>query len=322
MAHWLTWVAIVLVAITPLAEAKANAIDEKPGKEWKDARKSLRDAVAPPHSAAPGPTPVPSPTSPPLEASAPDSPPPQDEISQSPANEPAPTEGSAPSPPPETEASFSHATETPARNDPSPVAPTALPWSDGSEENAVAAATTIQPRGNESLFWFILPFAALVSVGAVFLEQVRRKQPVRGATQPPGDTRMEEPGVPAVLRLAQAAVARGDIQDALKWFDTVLIIDPGLAVAHFCRGVCLESTGAYEEAHVSLLRALGDNDVDLSARFHLARVAVRTGRHREAMDALSTLLTRLPEAHPRVVSEPVFERLADHPRFLMLVGRL
>lgn len=140
------------------------------------------------------------------------------------------------------------------------------------------------------------------------------------AVPPPPDA-VEEPADLAHLRAARAAVARGHLEEAVRRFDDALLLSPGLTVAHLGRMVCLAALARAEEAAASLRRAHEACDpADLA--LHLSRLAARRGDDALAMDLLSDAVRARPEAAARVLDDPAYLRLRDHPRLLALVGHL
>lgn len=132
-----------------------------------------------------------------------------------------------------------------------------------------------------------------------------------------------EPAEVAHLRAARAAVARGDLAEALARFDDALRIDPGLPVAHLGRAVCLAALARQEEAHASLHLGLANAQVGPGLARELSRVAAREGNGPLAMDLLGHALAHRPDApHDDVLDDPAYGALRDHPRLLAMLGRL
>lgn len=144
----------------------------------------------------------------------------------------------------------------------------------------------------------------------------RAEEPAAFLEEPP------PPGIDGVLEIAQAFIANDAWEDAVRWFETAIALDPQLTVAHFCLGLALEQLGRDEEAleayrAVDALGGTGPAPV-----YRQARVLARTGEHGEAMRHLARALQEEPELRDDAEEDPAFGQLADHPRFLALIGRL
>lgn len=124
------------------------------------------------------------------------------------------------------------------------------------------------------------------------------------------------------LRAARAAVGRGDVEGGLARFDEVLAQEPGCGVAHLGRTLCLAGLGRQEEAALALQQALGIGEAAPTLAFQFSRLAAREGRNDLAMDLLRHALAARPDLSESVLSDPAYRGLRDHPRLLVLVGRL
>lgn len=125
-----------------------------------------------------------------------------------------------------------------------------------------------------------------------------------------------------LLQNGHAAASRGALDEAVAWFERALDLSPKLAVAHFCRGVCLAANGQVADAYGALRSACTVEPADASYRVHFARVAVALGKHKEAMDALEIVAHAMPELGAAMLEDPLLAGLRDHPRFLMICGAL
>lgn len=161
---------------------------------------------------------------------------------------------------------------------------------------------------------WVLPLAALGALGIVLVAR-REKRPHLAPPPVPDD-------VPALLRAGEAAVARADLVGAIAYFDRALALSPGLAVALFCKGVCLAELGRLTDAYEALKAATVADPADGGALVHLARVALALGRPGEAMDALEPIASAAPEIGGAMMRDPQLAALRDHPRFLMMCGAL
>lgn len=139
-----------------------------------------------------------------------------------------------------------------------------------------------------------------------------------------GFVTIPEPDPPALLclRHARAAVASGDAPLALAWLDHALALDPGLGIAHATRVLLLQEMGEHLAARRALEHAMTQTRGADAVPVHLARMCLRQGDAREAMDLLATAVALAPEAAPQLVEDETFASLRDHPRFLQIVGRL
>ena len=131
-------------------------------------------------------------------------------------------------------------------------------------------------------------------------------------------------GDPALVRLAhaRAALGRGDTRAALECFDESILLRGNIAVAHLGRAMCLAELGHETEASEALLAALELPDSDGSVTMHLARMLAGEGSIQDAMDLLGRAFSLDERLVEEAARDPAFGVLADHPRFLQMIGRL
>lgn len=166
---------------------------------------------------------------------------------------------------------------------------------------------------------------SLLGVGGIGAVLMLRRRPAPAApmmAQAARLTPVSAEDVPALLLNGRAAAARGANEEAILWFDRALRVAPGLAVAHFCKGVCLAGEGRAAEAYSALRRAVEAAPDDASYRIHLANAALTIHRTREAMEHLGVVLSALPDVGPELLEDPGFKALRDHPVFLAMCGAL
>lgn len=132
--------------------------------------------------------------------------------------------------------------------------------------------------------------------------------------------RREEPAL-VCLRAGQALVARGDPAAALGAVERALALEPGLAVAHFARAVCLRELGRDAEAEEAFDRALAAEDGAHVVRLHLAR-ALAADDAPAAMRLLAPALQRAPSVREALARDPALAALRDHPVLLQMAGML
>jgi tetratricopeptide (TPR) repeat protein len=129
---------------------------------------------------------------------------------------------------------------------------------------------------------------------------------------------------PAHVRLAhaRAALARGEVRAALVCFDESILLRADIPLAHLGRAMCLAELGDEPGASEALLDALALPDADGTVTMHLARMVAHEGAHQDAMDLLGAAFDIDPGLTQQALVDPAFGSLADHPRFLQMVGRL
>ena len=131
-----------------------------------------------------------------------------------------------------------------------------------------------------------------------------------------------EPAEVAHLRAARAAAARGDLAEALRHFDAALLLAPGLAVAQLGRTVCLAGLDRRDDAMRALREGLSSAQTAPGLALQLSRAAAREGNHPLAMDLLGHALAVAPDAGERVLEDPAYAEVRDHPRLLAMLGRV
>jgi hypothetical protein len=139
-----------------------------------------------------------------------------------------------------------------------------------------------------------------------------------GATM---DAVATEGGIVGVITAGQQALDEGEIEAAIGWFETAIELAPGLQVARFCLGLCLDEQGRLGDAERELRQARKLEDDPMAAYAH-ASVLARLGRCSQALDALERLAPRVPELRDRLREDDEMANLRDHPRFLGLLGEL
>jgi len=87
-------------------------------------------------------------------------------------------------------------------------------------------------------------------------------------------------------RIAYLYAQQDRYQDAVPWFQRVLAMDPGNAVAHFNFGFILEKLGKHEQAVASFREAVRLNKSIDRAWYGMGMCLGHLGRHREAAEAL------------------------------------
>ena len=126
----------------------------------------------------------------------------------------------------------------------------------------------------------------------------------------------------AHLRAARAAVARGDLAEAVRQFDEALQLAPECAVAHLGRTICLAGLGRAEDAALSFQHGLEAAGSGPDMAHQLSRLAAREGNAALAMDLLAPALEQRPDLGARVLDDPAYRGMRDHPRLLVMLGRL
>lgn len=121
------------------------------------------------------------------------------------------------------------------------------------------------------------------------------------------------------LALARRALGHGRFEEALRCFDSAITHEPRLAIAHLGRALCLAQLGrekdAEEATEIVLEAASGQEEV----LYHLAQMCAREG----AASVGAPLLRQAVEARPQLEERAVKDKLfADHPTYLMAIGRL
>lgn len=167
-----------------------------------------------------------------------------------------------------------------------------------------------------------LPIVGVGGVAAVLAVGVKRRRVSRARAQRPRMVPVSPDDVPGLLANGNGAVARGAYDEAVAWFERAIRLAPRLAVAYFCKGICLAANGRTADAYGALRAAVDAEPADAVYRIHFARVALALGKHAEAMDALAIVARAMPELGPAMLDDPQLAALRDHPRFLMICGEL
>jgi hypothetical protein len=181
--------------------------------------------------------------------------------------------------------------------------------------------------GDDGAPWWVallwaLPFVGIGGTGAVLLMRRKGAGAITHGSSRIAMAPVEPSDLSGLLRNGHAAVARGALDEAVAWFDAALRLAPTLAVAHFCKGVCLAANGRVSEAYGALDEAVYAAPDDATYRVHFARVALALGKHNEAMDALALVAREMPDLGPAMLEDAQLAGLRDHPRFLMICGAL
>lgn len=328
---------LVILLLAGTAEAgKAEA----PGRLKKAAPEEPASAPEPAPTPAPQPAPAPAPA-PEAPALAPD---PQPAPQPAPVVLPAPQPvHAAPQPAAQPVGAASETLTKEQTTSAAPASPTPVPekrtlrFDAGQVAAPVAPAffapTPAAPVDAESVaateataFDWTLPLAGVLGVGLVGASAIRfrapRKPAVAAPAPPAPPVTMAAADVPSLLRAGKAAVERYDYAGAIGWFDQALALDPRIAVAHFCKGVCLAGLLRYDDAHAAFKAAYALDPNEGAIRLEFARSCARTGRHAESMAALGPLLEAMPALAPDVREDEAFASLKDHPRFLQMLGAL
>jgi len=294
---------LLLLVAAPAAAAKTHEAKDKDAKHADPAPGHGRGQAPPPSAPEASPAPTPKP------GKADAAPPAAREAS------PAAQPSFAPALPAAAHAEASVvAPVSPTRGPPEkdPVAPWLAPGD-------VTLESVALPMPTGAPAW-ALPLLGFLALGAVF---------VVGAKPHRFPLAQSEPGVEvslgdarSLLRLAQAEVARGRFDAALARFDQAIAQDGRIAVAHFCRALCLAQLARHDEALHAMREARRLDPNEGAFILEHARCAARAGESGEAMDALAPLLAAMPELGEEIGQDAAFAGLFDHPRFLILVGRL
>ena len=143
--------------------------------------------------------------------------------------------------------------------------------------------------------------------------------PMSFAATPPVPTRMSLPPAAVWLALARRALASDRYEEALRCFDAAVSHEPRLALAHLGRALCLAQLGrekdAEEATEVVLEAAQGQEEV----LYHLAQMCAREGATSVGAPLLRHAVAAIPKLEERAAKDKLF---ADHPAYLMAIGRL
>ncbi len=100
--------------------------------------------------------------------------------------------------------------------------------------------------------------------------------------------------LPGLLRAAQAALAAGRPEDALRLSQEAVAIAPEDPTAHVVRGIALGAYGDVSSAEEALRRALELAPGHLEATIALTRVLFSTGRAESGLEMAASLVERSP----------------------------
>ena len=108
-------------------------------------------------------------------------------------------------------------------------------------------------------------------------------------------------------------VEQGDAAEALRAYRKAIALAPGFAQAHANLGVVHRAQGDLDQAEAAYRRALSLDGDEIGSWYNLSNVLLATGRAREAIDALSEIMTRRPETTTSYRQLALaFERLGQH----------
>lgn len=136
---------------------------------------------------------------------------------------------------------------------------------------------------------------------------------------PPMPSTPSLPPVAVWLALARRALSHGSHEEALKCFDAAVTHEPRLALAHLGRALCLAQMGrekdAEEATEVVMEAAIGQEEV----LYHLAQMCAREGATAIGAPLLRQAVVAIPALEEKAAKDKLF---ADHPAYLMAIGRL
>ncbi len=219
---------------------------------------------------------------------------------------------------------------------------TAAPDPTPGASNLGTSGSSLAPTATELAASWLVPGIAIGALGAIFTLKLRGRdatepddEPDRtgagsdpstadAAPEPSSPTVPQAPvaGIDGLLLLGQDALDRGDLDQAVGWFETAIAIKPDLQAAHFCMGLCLDELDRLEEAEEALSNACDLQPGDPLAAYQHAGVLARLGRSEAALEHVARLTQRLPDVAERLADDGDFACLMDHPRFLALIGEL
>lgn len=183
---------------------------------------------------------------------------------------------------------------------------------------------------SSALSWCAGPAALAGIVPALLFETAPRPAPAPAhatvvAPQPPASAppaisaRVDMPPAAVWLALARRALMHERYEEALRCFDGAVAHEPQLALAHLGRAVCLSQMGCDEDAReateVVLDAARGQEEI----LYHLARMCAAEGQTTIGVALLRDAVRAVPELEERAANDRLF---ADHPAYLMAIGRL
>ena len=136
---------------------------------------------------------------------------------------------------------------------------------------------------------------------------------------PPSPPTAKLPPAAVWLALARRALATESYEDALRCFENAVSHEPRLALAHLGRALCYAQMGqdrnAEEATEVVLEAARGQEEV----LYHLAQMCAREGQTAIGSTLLRQAVAAIPELEEKAAKDRHF---ADHPAYLMAIGRL
>lgn len=111
--------------------------------------------------------------------------------------------------------------------------------------------------------------------------------------------------------------ARGELMDALLWFDAALAKDPRHLKARYNQAVTFANLGRIAEAEASFQAFLEVRPTDVAARYELARIQAQQSRGAAALDSLE-LAVRDGLADPAALKAGGFGAIEHELRYLAL----
>lgn len=121
------------------------------------------------------------------------------------------------------------------------------------------------------------------------------------------------------LALAQRAVAAERFEEALRCFEAAIAHEPRHALAHLGRAVVYAQLGRERESQEAMDVVLDAARSQPAVLYELARLCVRQGQAALAASLLHDAVAAMPALEERAVADALF---ADHPTYLMAIGRL
>ena len=138
--------------------------------------------------------------------------------------------------------------------------------------------------------------------------------------QPPAPAfRPALPPVAEAMARARRAMAAAEPAEALRAFESALVTQPRLALAHLGRAVCLSQMERPQEAADALDATLDAARGQEEVLYHLARMCAAQGNASMAIPLLADAVRAMPALAEKAATEPLFR---DHPAYLAAVGRL
>lgn len=172
--------------------------------------------------------------------------------------------------------------------------------------------------GPAALVGMPLPPAVAVAHRAVTLPPAKVSPASAPASAPPVAS-VTMPPAAVWLALARRALATESYGEALRCFDGAVKHEPRLALAHLGRAVCLLNLERETEAEESLATIFDVARGQEEILYHLARMCAREGRVGIGVALLTEAVKAIPALEEKIAADPLF---ADHPAYLMAIGRL